>query len=195
MPNNKPTRKEAEEAVRTLLKWAGDDPNREGLKDTPQRVVDSYTEFFRGYEKDPSQILNKTFDEIEGFNDMVMLREIKFVSFCEHHILPITGYVDVAYLPDRKVVGISKIARIVDTFAHRLQIQEKFTAQIAKAIDKWLKPRGVAVSVIAHHQCMTMRGVNKDEVKIQTSHMTGAFHDDLQLKNQFLALITQKSNK
>lgn len=190
---NKPTRNEAEEAVRTLIRWAGDNPNREGLKDTPARLVRSYEEFFDGYNQNPSKFLETTFDDIGGFNDMVLLRDISFVSFCEHHILPIIGYVDIAYLPDQKVVGISKIARIVEVFAKRLQIQERFTAEIAQAIDKWLKPRGVAVSVISNHHCMSLRGVKKDEVRMQTCHMIGEFQKDMQLKNEFLTLTSHKT--
>lgn len=195
MSNNTPTRKEAEDAVKTLIRWAGDNPEREGLSETPKRVVDSYKTFFKGYHEDPATILDKTFDEIDEFNDIVMLKGIKFISFCEHHVLPIIGYADIAYLPHKRVVGISKIARVVDAFAHRLQIQERLTSQIANSLNKWLQPKGVAVSISAYHQCMTIRGVNKSEAEMQTSHMIGAFQENINLKSQFFNYIAQRMNK
>ena len=192
---SKPSREEAEEAVRVLLKWAGDNPEREGLIDTPRRVVESYEEFFTGYNTSPSEVLSKDFSDVEGFDDMVMLKKIKFTSFCEHHVLPIIGYVDIAYIPDGSVVGISKIARIVDIFAKRLQMQERFTVQIAKSLNQYLKPQGVAVSVVAHHQCMGLRGVKKESTQMYTSFMLGAFDKNLELRNKFLSLISTPQQK
>jgi GTP cyclohydrolase IA len=187
----KPSRKEAEEAVRVLIKWAGDDPEREGLVDTPRRVVESYEGFFSGYNANPDEILSKNFSEVEGFDDMIILKQIKFTSFCEHHILPIIGYVDIAYIPNGSIVGISKIARIVDVFAKRLQMQERFTVQIAQSLNKYLKPQGVAVSVIAQHQCMSLRGVKKETAQMQTNFMLGAFDTNLELRKKFLSLISK----
>lgn len=186
----KPTREEAEKAVRTLLRWAGDDPDREGLLDTPKRVAKSYEDLFSGYAEDPLALLNRTFKEIEGYDEMVVLKDIEFESHCEHHMLPIIGKVHVAYLPDKRVVGISKIARVVDVYARRLQIQEKLTAQIAASIDEVLKPKGVAVIVEAKHQCMTIRGVHKTGVVMQTSHMLGRFRSDQRTRAEFLALVS-----
>lgn len=185
----RPTKEEAEEAVRTLIRWAGDDPGREGLRGTPDRVVRSYDEFFAGYDLDPKDYLQRTFEEIEGYDEMVVLRDIRFESHCEHHILPIIGRAHVAYLPDRRVVGISKLARIVDIYAKRLQIQEKMTVQIADSINEVLQPNGVAVVIEAVHECMTTRGVHKSEVLMVTSRMLGAFRDDLSTRREFLNMV------
>ena len=184
-----PSRAAAEEAVRTLIRWAGDDPDREGLVGTPDRVVRSYEEFFAGYGEDPREILQRTFEEIDGYDEMVVLRDIRIESHCEHHMVPIIGRVHVAYLPDRRVVGISKLARVVETYARRLQIQEKMTAQIANTIDEVLCPRGVAVVIEAAHQCMTTRGVHKAGVTMVTSRMLGAFRDDVDTRREFLGMI------
>lgn len=186
---HRPDRAEAEAAVRTLLLWAGDDPDREGLLGTPDRVVRSYEEFFSGYSVDPVAILQRTFEETDGYDEMVLLRDIRLESHCEHHMVPIIGKAHVAYLPDRRVVGISKLARVVDVYAHRLQIQEKLTAQIANAINDVLQPKGVAVVIEAAHQCMTTRGVHKPEVSMVTSRMLGAFRTDTALRKEFLSLI------
>ena len=185
----RPDRAEAEAAVRTLLLWAGDDPDREGLLGTPDRVARSYEEFFSGYSVDPVAILQRTFEETDGYDEMVLLRDIRLESHCEHHMVPIIGKAHVAYLPDRRVVGISKLARVVDVYAHRLQIQEKLTAQIANAINDVLQPKGVAVVIEAAHQCMTTRGVHKPEVSMVTSRMLGAFRTDIALRKEFLSLI------
>lgn len=187
--NTRPTREEAEEAVRTLLRWAGDDPTREGLLDTPKRVAKSYEEFFRGYAEDPVEILKRTFEETEGYDEMVLLRDIRFESHCEHHMAPIIGKAHVAYLPHRRVVGISKLARVVETYAKRLQIQEKMTVQIANAIEETLQPKGVAVVIEAAHQCMTTRGVHKPGVTMVTSRMLGEFRDNPSTRREFLAVI------
>ncbi len=187
----RPSRTEAEEAVRTLIRWAGDDPGREGLRGTPDRVVRSYEEFFAGYDSDPVEILKRTFEEVAGYDEMIVLKDIRFESHCEHHILPIIGKAHVAYLPDRRVVGISKLARIVDIYARRLQIQEKMTAEVANAIDQVLQPKGVAVVIDAAHQCMTTRGVHKPGVSMITSRMLGAFRDDPSTRREFLAMIGQ----
>ncbi len=184
-----PTRDRAEEAVRTLIRWAGDDPDREGLLGTPERVVRAYEEFFAGYRESPADILRRTFEETDGYDEMVVLRDIAFESHCEHHMVPIIGKAHVGYLPDSKVVGISKLARVVETYAKRLQIQEKMTAQIANVIDTELQPRGVAVVVEAAHQCMTTRGVHKPGVTMVTSRMLGAFRDDPMTRREFLAMI------
>lgn len=184
----RPSKGEAEEAVRTLIRWLGDDPNRGGLRDTPGRVVKSYTECFVGYKQDPSEVINKTFTDIAGYNDMVLLQDISFISFCEHHLLPFKGKAEVAYIPNTKVVGISKIARIIDILSKRLQIQERLTAQIATTIDAGLKPLGVAVSLTAEHECMACRGANKHGVKVKTHHMLGKFLEDPQLRHTFLTL-------
>ncbi|CCG41694.1 GTP cyclohydrolase I FolE [Magnetospirillum molischianum] len=185
---DRPSRTEAESAVRTLIRWAGDDPAREGLIDTPSRVVRSYEEFFAGYEADPVDILARTFEETDGYDEMVMLRGIRLESHCEHHMVPILGVAHVAYLPDRRVVGISKLARVVEAFSRRLQIQEKLTAQIANAIEEVLQPKGVAVVIDAQHQCMTTRGVHKTGVSMVTSRMIGAFRTDQALRREFLSL-------
>ncbi|HVI49942.1 MAG TPA: GTP cyclohydrolase I FolE [Candidatus Sulfotelmatobacter sp.] len=189
----KPSRQEAEEAVRTLLRWAGDDPTREGLVDTPSRVVRAYEEFFAGYHEDPEEILRRTFEETDGYDEMVLLRDIRLESHCEHHVVPIIGKAHVAYLPDRRVVGISKLARVVEIYARRLQIQEKLTAQIANCIQEVLHPRGVAVVIEAAHQCMTTRGVRKPGVTMVTSRMLGAFRDDPSTRREFMALINTPS--
>src|SRR6266576_7247698 len=174
----RPNRQEALEAVRTLIRWAGDDPDREGLVGTPDRVVRAYEEFFGGYDDDPREMLQRTFEEVEGYDEVVVLRDIRFESHCEHHMVPIIGKVHVGYLPDRRVVGISKLARVVDAYAHRLQIQEKLTAQIANTLQEVLQPRGVAVVIEAAHQCMTTRGVHKPGVSMVTSRMLGVFRTD-----------------
>ena len=182
-------RLEAEEAVRTLIRWTGDDPDREGLLGTPERVVRAYEEFFAGYAEDATDLLSRTFEETDGYDEMVVLRDIGFESHCEHHMVPFVGRAHVGYLPRRRVVGISKLARVVDAYAKRLQIQEKMTAQIANAIDTVLQPRGVAVVVEAKHQCMTTRGVHKPDVAMVTSRMLGAFRDDAMTRREFLAMI------
>ncbi len=185
----RPSREEAEDAVRTLIRWAGDDPAREGLRETPDRVVRSYEEFFNGYDVCPRSYLEKTFEETEGYDEIVLLKDIRLESHCEHHMVPFIGKVHVAYLPDRRVVGISKLARVVEAFGKRLQIQEKLTAQIANTIDEVLEPRGVAVIVEAVHQCMTMRGVHKPGVSLVTSRMLGAFRDDPTTRREVLAMV------
>ncbi|MFT8371801.1 MAG: GTP cyclohydrolase I FolE [Acetobacter sp.] len=184
----RPTRTQAEEAVRTLLAWTGDDPDREGLIGTPDRVVRAYEEFFEGYQDDPVALLERTFEETGNYNEMVVLRDIRLESHCEHHIIPLIGKAHVAYLPDRRVVGISKLARLVDVFAHRLQIQEKLTAQIADTIQSILQPRGVAVVIDAAHQCMTTRGVHKPGVSMVTSRLLGEFETSESLRRQFFAM-------
>lgn len=187
--STRPSRAEAEAAVRTLIRWAGDDPTREGLVDTPNRVVRAYEEFFSGYEVEPSDLLRRTFEETDGYDEMVVLKDIRFESHCEHHMVPILGKAHVAYLPKRRVVGISKLARVVEAYAKRLQIQEKMTAQIANAIQDVLQPQGVAVVIEAAHQCMTTRGVHKPGVTMVTSRMLGAFRDDQATRREFLAMI------
>lgn len=182
---SRPTRADAEAAVETLLRWAGDDPSREGLVDTPARVVRSYEEFFSGYEEDPVDMLARTFEEVEGYDDMVMLRSIDLQSHCEHHMVPILGQAHIAYLPDRRVVGISKLARVLDSFGRRLQTQETMTAQVAAAIQSALQPKGVAILVDAKHQCMTTRGVKKPNVSMITTRFTGAFNTDKDLRDRF----------
>ena len=184
---NKPTQKEAEEAVRTLLRWAGDNPSREGLLDTPKRVTKAFGEWFAGYEIDPKEILARTFEEVEGYDDMVMLRNIRMESHCEHHLVPILGVAHIAYMPNRRVVGISKLARVLDGFAHRLQTQETLTAQVADCIQKILQPKGVAVLIDAQHQCMTTRGVRKPDVSMITTRFTGVFKEDEALGRRFLS--------
>ncbi len=185
----RPTRAEAEEAVRTLLRWAGDDPVREGLLDTPARVVRAYEEFFEGYDVDPVALLERTFEETDGYDEIVLLRDIRLESHCEHHMVPIIGRAHVAYLPHRRVVGISKLARVVEAYARRLQIQEKLTAQIANTIQQVLEPRGVAVVIEAAHQCMTTRGVHKPGVTMVTSRMLGAFRDNSTTRREVLSMI------
>ncbi len=185
----RPSRAEAEEAVRTLLRWACDDPNREGLHDTPARVTRAYEEFFSGYHSDPVSILERTFEETDGYDEMVLLRDIRLESVCEHHMAPIIGRVHVAYLPYKRVVGISKLARVVDAYAKRLQIQEKLTAQIANTINDVLQPRGTAVIIEASHQCMTTRGVHKPGTMMVTSRMLGAFRDDPTTRRELLSMV------
>jgi GTP cyclohydrolase I len=189
----RPTRSEAESAVRTLLRWAGDNPDREGLRDTPARVIRSYEEFFAGYETDPVALLSRTFDEVEGYDEIVLLRDIRLESYCEHHMVPIVGRAHVAYLPHRRVVGISKLARVVDAYAKRLQIQEKLTAQIAATIDEVLQPLGTAVVIEAGHQCMSTRGVHKPGSSMVTSRMLGAFRDNSDTRKEFLSMISGRS--
>ena len=188
-PTGRASREEAEEAVRTLLSYFGEDPKREGLVDTPRRFVDAYEEFLDGYDKDAVAILSRTFDDVEGYHDIVLMRDIRLESHCEHHIVPIIGKAHVAYLPNKRVVGISKLARIVDVFAHRLQSQETLTNQIAGAIEEALEPRGVAVLVEAEHQCISTRGVHKPGVACITQAITGVFRDDPQIENRFMRLI------
>jgi GTP cyclohydrolase I len=187
--NDKPTREDAEAAVRTLLRWAGDDPDREGLLDTPKRVVNAYSDWFGGYSVDPREYLARTFEEVAGYDEMVVLRDIEFESHCEHHMAPIIGRAHVGYLPDGKVVGISKLARVVDAYGRRFQVQEKLTAQIADVIQDVLQPRGVAVVVEASHECMTTRGVHKRGVSMTTSTMLGAFREDARTRAEFLQFI------
>lgn len=186
---NRPSRAEAEAAVRTLIRWAGDDPDREGLRGTPDRVVRSYEEFFAGYEDEPIEILSRTFEEISGYDEVVVLKDIPFESHCEHHMVPIIGRAHVGYLPDRRVVGISKLARVVEVYARRLQIQEKMTAEIAQTILIALQPKGVAVVIDATHECMTTRGIHRPGVGMVTSQMLGVFRDDPSTRREFLALI------
>ena len=188
-PSLRPSRSEAEEAVKTLIRWAGDDPGREGLKDTPSRVVRSYEEFFSGYDADPKLILQRTFEEVQGYDEIVLLRDIRFESHCEHHMAPIIGKAHVAYLPDSRVVGISKLARLVEAYSKRLQIQEKMTSQIAGAINEILLPLGTAVVVEAAHQCMTTRGVKKSGVTMVTSRMLGAFRENGETRREFLSMV------
>lgn len=185
----KPGRQEAEEAVRTLLRWAGEDPVREGLVDTPRRVVQAYQDWFSGYGDDPLVYLERTFEEVDGYDEMIVLRDITFESHCEHHMAPIIGKAHVGYLPNRNIVGISKLARVVDTFARRFQVQEKLTAQIAQCIDTVLKPKGVGVVIDAMHQCMTTRGIHKAGVSMVTSQMLGTFRTDARTRAEFLGVI------
>jgi GTP cyclohydrolase IA len=193
-PDEKPSRSEAEAAVRTLLRWAGDDPSREGLLDTPSRVARGYEEWFSGYATDPVSMLERTFEETDGYDEIVLLRDIRLESTCEHHIAPILGRVHVGYLPHRRVVGISKLARVVEAYARRLQIQEKLTAQIANTIQEVLRPRGVAVVIEAAHQCMTTRGVHKPGVTMVTSRMLGAFRDNTATRRELLAMINNRGS-
>lgn len=186
----KPSQEEAMEAVRTLIAWAGDDPSREGLLDTPKRVVKAYNEFFEGYNVDPEEILSRTFEEVEDYDEMVIVRDIRLESHCEHHMVPIIGKAHVGYIPNKRVVGISKLARIVDVFGKRLQTQETMTAQIADTIQKVLKPKGVAVVVDAAHQCMSTRGVHKTESSTITSRMVGIFREDKRTRAEFMSLIS-----
>ena len=180
---------EAEAAVRTLLRWAGDDPEREGLLDTPARVARSYRELFAGYDVDPREYLERTFEEVGGYDELVVLKDIRFVSFCEHHMLPVVGRAHVGYLPTNRVVGISKLARVVHGFARRLQIQEKMTSEIARAIQEVLRPQGVGVVVEAEHSCMTLRGVNTAGSSLTTSHLSGVIRDDARTREEFLRLV------
>jgi GTP cyclohydrolase I len=186
---------EAEAAVRTLLRWAGEDPRREGLLETPKRVVEAYRDWFSGYAIDPSEYLQRTFEEMAGYDEMIVLRDIEFESHCEHHMAPIIGKAHVGYLPTSKVVGISKLARVVDVFARRFQVQEKMTAEIASCIDEVLQPRGVGVVIEAAHECMTTRGVHKRGVSMITSKMLGAFRDDARTRSEFLTFIDIRERK
>lgn len=185
----KPSRKTAEEAVRVLLRYAGEDPTREGLIDTPKRVVKSYDEFYKGYNQDPHEYLSRTFEEVSGYDEMVVLRDIPFESHCEHHMAPIIGRAHVGYLPKNKVVGISKLARVVETYAKRLQVQEKMTAEIADCIQEILEPFGVGVVIQATHECMSTRGVHKHGVSMVTSRMVGAFREDEKTRREFLTVV------
>lgn len=187
--DDRPSQTEAEEAIRTLLRWAGDDPGREGLRDTPGRVARAYRDWFSGYGQDPEDLLQRTFEEVGGYDEIVVLRDIPFESHCEHHMAPIIGHVHVGYLPRSRVVGISKLARLVDAFSRRLQVQERMTAEIADTLDRVLKPRGVAVVVEATHECMTTRGVHKRGVSMVTSRMLGAFRDNAATRLEFLSSI------
>ena len=191
--NKKPTREEAEAAVRTMLAWTGDNPDREGLIETPKRVVRAYEQFFAGYEMDPKEVLSKVFEEVEGYDEMVIVKDIRVESHCEHHIVPILGKAHVGYLPNKRIVGISKLARVVDIFGKRLQTQEVMTAQIANVINEVLEPRGVAVVMNAKHQCMTTRGVHKPESSTITSTMLGAFRENPDTRAEFMNLITTSS--
>ncbi len=188
-PQKTVTRIDAENAVRTLLQWAGDDPSREGLVDTPARVARAYEEFFVGYTSDPSDLLSRTFEEVEGYNDIVLLQDIDFQSHCEHHVVPISGKAHIAYLPNNRVVGISKLARVLDAYARRLQTQETMTAQIASCIDRALQPRGVAVIVKAQHQCMTSRGVSKPGVAMVTRTFTGVFSEEPAMEARLMNML------
>jgi len=191
--NKKPSRTEAEAAVKTLLAWAGEDAKREGLKDTPKRVVKAYEDWFSGYNEDPKEVLKKTFSELDGYDEIIMLRDIRIESHCEHHIAPFIGSAHVAYLPKKRVVGISKIARITKIFSKRMQVQEKLTAQIANCIQEVLKPRGVAVVVEAQHQCMTTRGINAPGISMVTSQLLGKFRTDASTRREFYSMINQGS--
>ena len=191
--NKKPTREEAEAAVRTMLAWTGDNPDREGLIETPKIVVRAYEQFFAGYEMDPKEVLSKVFEEVEGYDEMVIVKDIRVESHCEHHIVPILGKAHVGYLPNKRIVGISKLARVVDIFGKRLQTQEVMTAQIANVINEVLEPRGVAVVMNAKHQCMTTRGVHKPESSTITSTMLGAFRENPDTRAEFMNLITTSS--
>ena len=185
----KPSAAEAEEAVRTLLRWAGEDPSREGLLETPQRVIKAYQEWFKGYDEDPADMLQRVFEEVEGYDEIVLLKDIRFESYCEHHLAPIIGKAHVAYLPTDRVVGISKLARVVDAYAKRMQVQEKMTAQIANALNDVLKPRGVAVIIEAEHHCMSTRGVHKHGVSMVTTKMLGVFKDNRDMRKEILDLV------
>ena len=191
---DKPSRKQAEEAVKILIKWAGDNPEREGLLETPKRVVNSYKEFFSGYDSKPEQILSKTFDEVEGYDEMVIVRDIAIESHCEHHMVPFIGIAHIGYIPDKRIVGISKLARIADVFAKRLQTQEIMTAQIADTINEVLKPKGVAVVIDAQHQCMTTRGTHKTESSTITSRMLGLFRTNSNTRSEFMNLINSANS-
>ena len=188
-PKKRPTEAEAHAAVRTLIEWAGDDPDREGLVETPRRVVKAYRELFAGYEADPREYLARTFEEVGGYDELVILKDIPVVSFCEHHMLPFIGRAHVGYLPQNRVVGISKLARVVRGFARRLQIQEKLTAEVAGAIQDILKPKGVGVVIVSEHSCMTMRGVNTPGTRLTTSHLLGEVRDDPRTRQEFFDLV------
>jgi GTP cyclohydrolase I len=191
----RPSRADAEAAVRTLLQWAGDDPDREGLRDTPARVVKSYEEFFAGYWMDPRELLERTFEETEGYDELIVLKDIRVETHCEHHMVPVIGKAHIGYLPDRRVIGISKLARVIDAYAKRLQIQEKLTAQIANTIQEVLAPRGVAVLVEAQHECMTTRGVHKTGVSMVTSRMLGQLRDDAYTRREFMSIIGNPASR
>ncbi len=193
-PGSKVNRDDALKAVRTLIQWAGDDPDREGLLETPDRVLRAYDEFFAGYAEDPRTILQKTFSEVEGYDEMIVLRDVRFESHCEHHMVPIIGKAHVAYIPKRRVVGISKLSRIIDMYAKRLQIQERLTAQIADTINEVLQPKGVAVVIEAAHQCMTTRGVHKTGVSMVTSRMLGVFRTHETTRKEFMSLLSPLGN-
>ena len=188
-PATRPDRREVEDAVRTLLRWTGDDPTRDGLQETPARVARAYEEYFRGYAQDPEEMLRKTFEEIAGYDEMIVLRGVRFESHCEHHIAPIIGHAWVAYVPDGRVVGISKLARVVEAFAKRLQIQERLTAQVANTINDVLKPQGVGVVIKAQHHCMSTRGVQKHDSDLVTSRMLGCFRDNPMTRQEFLSMV------
>ena len=188
-PKSKPSREEAMDAVRTMIAWAGDDPSREGLLETPKRVIKAYEEFFAGYEMDPDEILNKTFEEVAGYDEMIIIKDIRLESHCEHHMVPILGKAHLAYIPNNRVVGISKLARVVDVYGKRLQTQETMTAQIAESINRVLQPKGVAVVVDAGHQCMTTRGIHKTHATTITSQMLGVFRSDYRTRSEFMNLI------
>jgi GTP cyclohydrolase I len=192
---NRPSRSDAEDAVRTLIRWAGDDPDREGLRGTPARAVRAYEEWFAGYDEDPRDYLKRTFEEVAGYDEIVLLRNIRFESYCEHHLAPIIGRAHIGYLPRTRVVGISKLARLVDVYAKRLQIQERMTAEIAGCIDAVLKPSGVAVVLEATHQCMTTRGVHKSGVTMVTSRMLGVFRTHPETRQEFLAALNLKERE
>ena len=192
---DRPSREEAERAVHTLLRWAGDDPSREGLADTPARVAKAFEDWFSGYDQNPEDYLARTFEEVDGYDDMVILKDIRFESHCEHHLAPIIGRAHVGYLPTNKVVGISKLARVVEAYARRLQVQEKMNAQIAHCIQKVLEPKGVAVVIEAAHQCMTTRGVHKTGVTMVTSSMIGAFRDNSDTRREFLNIIGNPASR
>lgn len=192
IPANRPTRDEAKKAVETLIRWAGDNPGREGLRDTPSRVVSAYEEFFAGYEENPEDVLRKTFEDIEGYEDVVLLKNMRFESHCEHHIVPIIGVAHIAYLPAKRVVGLSKLARLLDVYAKRLQTQETMTVQIAQCIQRVLEPRGVAVIIDAAHQCMTTRGVSKAESSTITRHFSGVYKDDMAARQDLMQLLQNK---
>ena len=189
----RPSREQAENAVDTLIRWAGDNPEREGLRDTPKRVAEAHEDWFRGYGEDPVKFLQRTFKEVDGYDELIVLRDITFESHCEHHMAPIIGVAHVGYLPNNKVVGISKLARVVETFARRLQVQEKMTAQIAQCFESVLKPKGVGVVIDAVHQCMTTRGIHKSGVSMVTSQMLGSFRKDARTRAEFLQMIGKSS--
>ena len=188
-PISKPSREEAMDAVRTMIAWAGDDPSREGLLETPKRVIKAYEEFFAGYDMDPDEILNKTFEEVAGYDEMIIIKDIRLESHCEHHMVPILGKAHLAYIPNNRVVGISKLARVVDVYGKRLQTQETMTAQIAESIDRVLQPKGVGVVIDAGHQCMTTRGIHKTNATTITSQMLGVFRSDYRTRSEFMNLI------
>ena len=187
----RPSQAEAEAAVQTLLRWAGDNPSREGLQDTPNRVVKAYSQWFRGYREDPQAMLQRTFEEVEGYNEMVLLKNIRFESYCEHHMAPIVGTAHVAYIPNERVVGLSKLARVVEVFSKRLQTQERLTMQVAQALMTSLDAKGVAVTIDAAHQCMTMRGIKKETATTVTNYFLGQFKEDLSIQNRYLRFISK----